>query len=157
MLPDPNRRPLPEYVLELVNKAGTLKEKMKYLDPLARYEFKASKLYMPDKAISEMLKNFPDEAHLRLSLIDLHYVTNRYFLKEGQLLDNAKKIQDIPITMIVGRFDMASPPLTAYRLHKLLLKSKLIVVEKAGHSESEEGITKELVKAVAALFGRVAK
>ena len=47
--------------------------------------------------------------------------------------------------MINGRYDMLAPPITAYRLHKLLPKSKLIIVEAAGHSETEPGITRALV------------
>jgi proline iminopeptidase len=43
---------------------------------------------------------------------------------------------------------MASPPSGAYALHKLLPKSKLIIVEKAGHTETEPGIREALVKAV---------
>ncbi len=150
LLPDPDRRPLPDYVLELVNNAPDLPEKMKYLNALARLEIKMSHLYMPDEDVTRMLDGYPDDAHLLLAGIDLHYVTNRYFMKEGQLLENAHKIEHIPTTMIVGRYDMASPPLGAYRIHKRLSRSKLIIVEKAGHVESEEGITAALVKAVAA-------
>lgn len=151
LLPDPDRRPLPDYILELVDSAPTLPEKMKYLNTLARLEIKMSHLYMADEDITEMLAGYPDEAHLLLTHIDLHYVTNRYFMREGQLLENAHKIKHIPTTMIVGRFDMASPPLGAYRMHKRLDKSELIIVEKAGHVESEEAITAALVKAVAEL------
>ena len=70
--------------------------------------------------------------------------------EDGQLLRDAHKLEDIPITIINGRYDMICPPVTAYRLHKLLPKSKLIIVEEAGHSEGEEGITRALVEAVAA-------
>jgi len=149
LLPDPERRPLPDYVFELVKNASDLQEKMKYLNALARLEIKMSHLHMADEEITQMLEGYPDHAHAVLAGIDLHYVTNRYFMKEGQLLDNAHKIKHIPTTMIVGRFDMASPPLGAYRMHKRLDKSKLIIVEKAGHVESEEPITAALVKAVA--------
>ena len=43
----------------------------------------------------------------------------------------------------------SGPTETRYRLHRRLPKSKLIIVEAAGHSESEPGTTKALVQAVA--------
>lgn len=81
--------------------------------------------------------------------IDCHYASNRFFLEEGQLLRDAHKLKGIPVTIINGRYDMICPPVMAYRLHKRLTKSKLIIVEEAGHSEAEPGITKALVEAVA--------
>ncbi len=39
---------------------------------------------------------------------------------------------------------------SAHRLRQRLPKSKLIIVEEAGHSETERGITRALVEAVAA-------
>ena len=81
--------------------------------------------------------------------IDCHYASNRFFLEEGQLLRDADKLKDIPVTIINGRYDMLCPPITAWRLHQRLPKSKLIIIEEAGHSEGEEGTTRALVKAVA--------
>ncbi len=83
------------------------------------------------------------------SRIDCHYVANGCFLEEGQLQRDAGKLEDIPITLINGRYDMLAPPLAAYRLHQRLPKSKLIIVEEAGHSEGDPGITRALVAAVA--------
>ena len=55
----------------------------------------------------------------------------------------------IPVTIINGRYDVVCPPITAWRLHQRLPKSKLIIVEEAGHSEGEPGTTRTLVEAVA--------
>ena len=43
---------------------------------------------------------------------------------------------------------MLCPPLNAYRLHKALPGSKLIITEKAGHAMSEKPTEKELIKAM---------
>jgi proline iminopeptidase len=86
--------------------------------------------------------------------LDLHYVTNHYYLEPGQLLRDAGRIAHIPTTIINGRYDMACPPLFAYRLHQALPQSELIIVEEAGHSETEAGITAELVKAAARFAAR---
>ncbi|MBN2412269.1 alpha/beta hydrolase, partial [candidate division KSB1 bacterium] len=58
------------------------------------------------------------------------------------------KISHIPIILINGRYDMYCPPVTAYRLHKMLPKSQLIIVERAGHWMGEKPIEKELIKAM---------
>ena len=81
--------------------------------------------------------------------IDCHYASNGFFLEEGRLLRDAHKLKDIPLTIINGRYDMLCPPITAWRLHQRLPKSKLIIVEEAGHSEGEEGTTRALIEAVA--------
>ena len=74
---------------------------------------------------------------------------NRFFLKDDQLLREASKLRGIPATIINGRYDMTCPPITAWRLHKALPKSKLVIVEEAGHSEGEPGIVQALLAAVA--------
>ncbi len=70
-------------------------------------------------------------------------------MEENQILKNICMIKDIPTTIINGRYDMAAPPLSAYRVHEVLANSKLIIVEEAGHSEAEKGITAALIKACA--------
>ncbi|MCP4591997.1 MAG: prolyl aminopeptidase [bacterium] len=81
--------------------------------------------------------------------IDCHYATNGFFLEDDQLLREAGKLKGIPVTIINGRYDMICPPITAWRLHQKLPKSKLVIVEEAGHSEGEPGTTQALLKAVA--------
>jgi len=145
-LPDPDRRPLPDYLLEL-SRHEDEKVRMRVLNALARYESKFMKLEVSDEEIEGFIEAIPDDVHARVAGIDLFYVTNQYFLDGDQLVREAGKLKDIPVTLIVGRYDMASPALGAYRIHEQLPQSKLVIVEKAGHSESEEGITAALVEA----------
>lgn len=148
-LPDRERRPLPPYLFELA-RSDDRELRMKVLNALTRFECKMCKLNMPDEQIDAFLEHTPDDEHQRVALIDLYYVSNQYFLEEGQLLRNAGKLAEIPVFLINGRYDVICPPLAAFRLHELLPKSKLVIVEEAGHSESEEGITAALVRAAAA-------
>lgn len=148
VLPDPERGPRPDYLYELVTGDDEVLRN-KVLDALGTYELKFMKLNMPDEMVSGYLRSMPRDKHFRYARLDLHYVTNRYFLEEGQLLRDIGKLRDIPVTLINGRYDMAAPPRSAYQVHKALPGSKLIIVEEAGHSESEEGITIALVKAAA--------
>ena len=75
-------------------------------------------------------------------------MANNCFLEEGQLLQNADKLKDIPIILVNGRYDVICPPIAAYRLHQKLPKSKLFIVERAGHSSMEPGIKRQLLLAV---------
>ena len=147
-LPDQSRGTHPDYLHELIR--GEDRE-LAYtvMYALGRFELKYMKLYLPDATVSNILASEPpDKHHLYVSL-DLHYVVNRYFLEPGQLLRDVERIAHIPTVIINGRYDMACPPVFAYRLHEALPKSELIIVERAGHSETEEGTTRELVKAAA--------
>ncbi len=111
----------------------------------ARYEGKIAFLNMPDQRLEMLLHRWPFFA---FSLIENYYMANQCFLEEGQLLKHADKIIDIPTIIVNGRYDVICPPITAYRLHQKLPKSKLWIIEGAGHSASEPGIEAALVKAV---------
>ena len=112
----------------------------------AKYETKIAYLHYPDE---KLVDPFGDWNPFAFSLIENHYMANRCFLEEGQLLRHASRLGGIPITLINGRYDVICPPLTAYRLHQHLPKSKLVIVESAGHSSREEGIRQALLQAVA--------
>ena len=112
-----------------------------------RFAIKTGRLHATDKMVEA---GFGDWDPMPGAKIDCHYASHGFFLEEGQLLRDAPKLENIPITIINGRYDMVCPPITAYRLHQLLPKSKFIIVEEAGHSEGEEGTTRALVEAVAA-------
>lgn len=113
-----------------------------------KYGVKVSKLHATEE---EVAQGFGDLDVTPGARIDCHYAANAFFLEEGQLLRDAHRLKDIPITIINGRYDMLCPPIGAWRLHQKLPKSKLIIVEEAGHSEGEEGTTRALVEAVAEL------
>ncbi len=78
--------------------------------------------------------------------IENHYFINGGFLAyDGQILADMTKIQDIPGTIVQGRYDMICPPHTAVNLHNAWPASRLIMVANGGHSLSEPGITSALV------------
>ncbi len=112
-----------------------------------RYAILTGKLHATDEEVKQGFGNMDIVPGAK---VDTHYASHGFFLEEGQLLRDACKLTNIPVTIINGRYDMICPPMTAYRLHKRLPKSKLIITHSAGHSESEETTTKALVAAVAA-------
>jgi len=140
----PGQQDLPAQLLEkLQSEDPAVREE--YARAWARYESKVALLEVSDMAIELFLKKWNPYA---FSLLESHYMANNCFLEEGQLLKNIDKLKDLPIVLINGRYDVICPPITAYRLHQKLPQSKLIIVEKAGHSSREPGIQRELILAV---------
>ena len=143
-LPEPSRWPLPDYLFRLI-KEGSQADKAKYSRAWAKYEGKISGLEVPDEVIKNWIKNSNPYA---FGLFENFYMANGCFLEEGQLFEDAGKISHIPTIIINGRYDVICPPITAYRLHKLLPKSKLIIAEGAGHWMGEKPIENALIKAM---------
>ena len=83
-----------------------------------------------------------------LALLENHYMVNGCFFEEGQLFNNSDRIKDIPTVIVNGRYDMICPPITAYRLHLRLPRSRLIIAEESGHSMSERNIEIALLQAM---------
>ena len=80
--------------------------------------------------------------------IECHYFINNIFLEDDYILKNIKAIESIPTKIIQGRYDVVCPVRSAWDLNKKLKDSELIIVNDAGHSMSEKGITSKLVEAV---------
>jgi len=80
--------------------------------------------------------------------IELHYFANRGFFEvDGQILRDAGRLEDIPGTIIHGRYDMVCPFQNALLLSEVWPKAELVVIEDAGHSSSEPGTTDALIRA----------
>ena len=80
--------------------------------------------------------------------IECHYFINNIFLEDNYILKNIKNIESIPTKIIQGRYDIVCPVRSAWDLNKKLKQSELIIVDNAGHSMSEKGISKKLVEVV---------
>ncbi|ACU34855.1 prolyl aminopeptidase [Actinosynnema pretiosum subsp. pretiosum] len=84
---------------------------------------------------------------LAFARIENHYFVHGAWLEEGQLIRDAHKLSGIPGVIVQGRYDMATPPVTAWELHKAWPGSELVMVGDAGHAFDEPGILKALVEA----------
>ncbi len=109
-----------------------------------RWELSTSHLYKKEIAMNPNTSNSFSDAFAR---IECHYFINNIFLDDNFILDSIHKIEFIPTTIIQGRYDIVCPVRSAWDLQKKLKNSKLIIVPDSGHSMSEKGITKELIKA----------
>ncbi len=89
-----------------------------------------------------------DDYALAFARIEAHYFINGGFMEEdGQLLRDVHKISHIPGIIVQGRYDVVTPPISAWQLHKAWPKSKLVVAPDAGHAVSEPSITTALLDA----------
>jgi proline iminopeptidase len=79
--------------------------------------------------------------------IENHYFVNHGWLEEGQLLANAHLLRDIPTVIVQGRYDICTPPRTAWDLHRALPEAEFVLVADAGHSFDEPGILSALIDA----------
>ncbi|MGM0560018.1 MAG: prolyl aminopeptidase [Pseudomonadota bacterium] len=88
-----------------------------------------------------------DTMALGLARMEAHYFLNGVFLPPNSLLDNVGRIQDIPGTIVQGRYDCICPPITAFELRDAWPRAEFVLVPDAGHSAMEPGIRKALVAA----------
>ncbi|MFO1184842.1 MAG: prolyl aminopeptidase [Bauldia sp.] len=80
--------------------------------------------------------------------IECHYFYNRGFLKtDSQLIDDARRLKNIPGVIIHGRYDLCTPVFIAYDLHKVWPEADFRIVPDSGHAMTEPGIIHELVSA----------
>ena len=135
-------------VLELMQSENQT-DREEYTKLVSRYEHKVSGLNVSEESLDEYygLEENMGEIYTS-SLLEHYYASNGCFLEEGQLLRDTHRIQNIQTIIVNGRYDVICPPIFAYRLHKKLPASKLIIAEEAGHSMSEKPIQRELLKAM---------
>ena len=72
-------------------------------------------------------------------------------VEEDFILKNIQIIEFIPTNIIQGRYDIVCPMRSAWDLNKKLKNSKLYIVDNAGHSMSEKGITLKLLECIQSL------
>jgi proline iminopeptidase len=88
-----------------------------------------------------------DHIALALARLEHHYFIHRGFFDDNQLLDQMDRVRHLPAIIIQGRYDLVCPPVSALDLAKSWPEAGLVMVPDAGHSASEPGIARELVKA----------
>ncbi|MBA3800137.1 MAG: prolyl aminopeptidase [Geodermatophilaceae bacterium] len=95
-----------------------------------------------------LLEAYQDPAFsLAFARIENHYFCNNGWLDEGQLIANAGVLHDIPGIIVQGRYDMCTPPVTAWELHRAWPSAQLLMVPATGHAGTEPGNTRCLIMA----------
>jgi proline iminopeptidase len=111
----------------------------------ATWEGRTSKLTPDPKADQTFGEEKFADAFAR---IECHYFANNGFFKtDAHLLENIDKMRAIPGLIVHGRYDVVCPVENAWELHEAWPESSLQIIEAAGHSLAEPGITEALIKA----------
>ena len=82
-----------------------------------------------------------------IARLEAHYFRNCRFTPDDRLLRDIDKVRSIPGFIVHGRYDVICPIKAAFDLHQAWPESSLVVVDDAGHSSHEPGITEQLVAA----------
>ncbi|HET6622298.1 MAG TPA: prolyl aminopeptidase [Dongiaceae bacterium] len=96
-----------------------------------------------------------DRFALAFSRIENHYfVHGGFFEADDQLLRDAHKLRRIPGVIIQGRYDVCTPAVTAWDLHRAWPEAEFHMVDDAGHAFDEPGILDRLIAATDKFAGR---
>lgn len=87
--------------------------------------------------------------------MEAHYFRNDCFMKPGQLLDQAARLNRIPGLIVQGRYDLLCPPATSHALRARWPESEIRMVEGAGHSLYDPGIRDAVMRAISDLASEI--
>src|SRR3989344_1322161 len=143
----PERRDNPlSYYLESIRKGDK-----NLARELARYE--CANLHLIPMSSEELEKDI--DSSPEMALIEAHYFTNKCFMYENHILNNATAIPiDIPITIVQGMYDLVCMPINAKLLHDALPNSTLHWTV-AGHSSRDPETLKKLVSETDVLYDKI--
>jgi proline iminopeptidase len=109
--------------------------KMKAADIWQRWE--ASMVSFKEPYIKDNNREVNNKI-LAVSILECHYFKNKaFFPNDNYILDNISKINNIPLYIVQGKYDIICPVESAYKLNKALPKSKLTIVTLCGHDRYE--------------------
>ncbi|MFA6254350.1 MAG: prolyl aminopeptidase [Candidatus Paceibacterota bacterium] len=126
------------------------KEARIYADEWTLWEISLCSIhYDPVKLEKEVLG---DINNISIATLETHYFLNKCFVPENYILDNIGKIKDIPCTVIQGRFDLCTPPVSAFDLKKAYGKNLDLVSVNSGHLSSDPEMFTVLKETLAKFF-----
>lgn len=109
----------------------------------SQWEARLITLYRDD----DLIAKFGEDAQaVAFARIENHFFVNHGWLREGQLIEDAHLVADIPTVLVQGRYDMCTPMVTAYDLAKALPSAELIVTPDAGHAFDEPSTLDALIR-----------
>ena len=106
----------------------------------AIWEGQCSTLY-PSKTVVDQF----DQCSISLAKIETHFFQNNCFIEENEIIKNINKIRNIRCEIVHGRYDIVCPFKQAYDLHSSYPNSRLNIINDAGHSLLEPGISEKIL------------
>ena len=83
-----------------------------------------------------------------LARLETHYFMHKGFLDhDGVLLESVPRFKHLPGIIVQGRYDVVTPPQTAWSLARDWPRARLRIIGDAGHATGEPGIVDGLVRA----------
>ncbi|MGA8851103.1 MAG: alpha/beta fold hydrolase, partial [Aeromicrobium sp.] len=97
---------------------------------------------------ADLIDHFTEDAFaVAFARIENHFFMNEGWFYDGQLIAEAHKLRNIPAVIIQGRYDMCTPAVTAWDLHRAWPEADFQMIPDAGHSFQEPGIFAAIVEA----------
>ena len=91
--------------------------------------------------------NEQDTIEVARARIQIHYIQHDCFVDGEAILRSASQLAHIPTIIVQGRYDMVCPPKSAWELSRAMPHAEFHIIQDAGHSAMEVGITSALVAA----------
>ena len=83
-----------------------------------------------------------------LARLETHYFLHKgFFERDGILLEDAARFNHLPGVIVQGRYDVVTPPRSAWALSREWPKARLQMIGDAGHAAGEPGVVDALVRA----------
>jgi proline iminopeptidase len=96
----------------------------------------------------EVVARFAEPTYaLAFARIENHYFVNHGWFEPEQLIRDAPRLRNIPTVIVQGRYDMCTPAVTAWDLHRDLPEAEFLMIPDAGHAFDEPGILNALIEA----------
>ncbi len=118
-----------------------------------KYDLNCAFLHIWADKLEEILKN--KSMVIGVAKTFSHYASNDFFLSENQLINNIGKINHIHCIILNGRYDVITIPKSAYYLHGHWKNSKLVIVEKSGHSALDDQMQIALREAIRSMLEEI--
>jgi proline iminopeptidase len=87
--------------------------------------------------------------------MEAHYFQNECFMRPGQLLAEAGKLNSILGLVAQGRYDLLCPPATSHALCAAWRDAEVRIVEGAGHSLYDHGVRDAVMRTIADLASEI--
>jgi proline iminopeptidase len=110
-----------------------------------RYEAQTLDVWPQDSTIAGITLS---EALIGAARVFAHYDKHDFFLKDTELLDNAHRLAGVPGIVLNGRFDMCTPPRTAWDVHKAWPGSEFVIAPAAGHRWTDPILARDVAWAI---------
>ncbi|MGO4386720.1 prolyl aminopeptidase [Microvirga sp. 2YAF29] len=105
--------------------------------------------FRPNAAYVQSISD-PKQA-LTSARIFSHYCVKGFFMLENAVLHGVERIRHLPCVIVQGRYDVVTPPRTAWDLKEVWPEAEFTIVTESNHSIDEPDMAAELVRAQARL------